>query len=446
MQLRLQAGPRPQPREHFSLNYLANGWLCMFGGLNHTGSQYFNDLWLLDAKSDPSGPRWHQLSVGSERPHPRAYHFAGVVHGRILIIHGGLFPQGYRMNDTWRIDLGKPTPQWEQLGHFVLDDNFGMVPGRPIPRFHHTAALVGRNLVIFGGHNYRRDEMQDTWVLDVMASALQPWLPIIGTGPQRRAYQASSVLQVLGVHGTMREMLFMHGGMSADGHLLNDCWMLDLDPTDPGWRLVHQQRKPVNSGPDIMGSSGGTSNGNNKPNAKNGSNENASDGKDGGGNGGSGERGGPKSNGRGAPNEPIALIEEDDVEEGSISDLITKTDSAAPARLEGTLGSPNSNVHAVSGRSSRSVLGAVRREEPPAPRERHMCCPVNALGEFLESLLSRIVNVLCAQIPCRVCCRREGWCSRLQRRGTLFLQPLFLPTYTSFSVFFSLRLLHSWLR
>lgn len=97
LQLRLQPGPRPAPREHFSLNYLANGWVVMFGGLNHSGSQYFNDLWLMDIKTDPAGPRWHQLAVGSEKPHPRAYHYAGVVHGRYLIIHGGLFPQGYRV-------------------------------------------------------------------------------------------------------------------------------------------------------------------------------------------------------------------------------------------------------------------------------------------------------------------------------------------------------------
>jgi hypothetical protein len=260
-----------------------------------------------------------------------------------------LLPQGYRYNDTWRIDLGRPAPAWEQIGHFVLDEALGMVPGRPLPRFHHTAALVGRSLVIYGGHNYRRDELGDTWVLDVLATSLQPWMPLVGTAPPRRAYQASTVLEVRGGHSSKHPMLFVHGGLSAEGKPLNDCWVLDLESAEPGWRRVMQQRKPVTQagGDNTLGSSGGTSNGNNNR-RKGGSgaagggaggsgggaggadpeNGNAG-GSGGGGNNNNGSRdgngsGGTRTGKRGVETE--ALIEDEVEDGGSISDFVTKTD------------------------------------------------------------------------------------------------------------------------
>lgn len=169
--------------------------------------------------------------------------------GRVLVIHGGLFPEGYRFNDTWRIDLGSSEPVWTQIGYWVLDEGLGLVPGRPAPRFHHTSQMLGRHLVVFGGHDYRREELADSWVLDVLAPPNHPWIPLLGPGPSKRAYQASTVINLRSSRSssTYRPVLFVHGGSGVDGKLLNDCWILDLDGAEPGWRRVMQQTKQTDT-------------------------------------------------------------------------------------------------------------------------------------------------------------------------------------------------------
>ncbi|KAK9823426.1 hypothetical protein WJX72_002670 [[Myrmecia] bisecta] len=234
------SGPSPPIREGCSLSTLDSGQLVVFGG--HWGNDtFYNDIWMLETSA--SQPQWREVLVAQHPvPSPRALHFAAVMQGSVLLIHGGLLPEGYRYNDTWRIDLASDSPSWQEIGladggaqeaHSLLVADVS----RPVPRFHHTIALVGDQLVVFGGHNYRREEMNDTWALDVGNPGKPTWRRLPGRPFQRpckRAFQVCGVLPPASPR--QHPQLVIHGGLAADEATLSDTWVLDLGTED--WRPV----------------------------------------------------------------------------------------------------------------------------------------------------------------------------------------------------------------
>eukprot|EP00586_Coscinodiscus_wailesii_P010578 CAMPEP_0172506674 /NCGR_PEP_ID=MMETSP1066-20121228/197213_1 /TAXON_ID=671091 /ORGANISM="Coscinodiscus wailesii, Strain CCMP2513" /LENGTH=90 /DNA_ID=CAMNT_0013283809 /DNA_START=85 /DNA_END=353 /DNA_ORIENTATION=- len=69
--------------------------------------------------------------------------------------------------------------------------------GTPCPRDNHTASLVNNWLYVFGGHggdNYRRNNLNDLWVLDMSNSWSWGKVNTSVTGPEPRAGHSACVV------------------------------------------------------------------------------------------------------------------------------------------------------------------------------------------------------------------------------------------------------------
>jgi hypothetical protein len=229
----------PDARDEFTLDSFSSDdgtqHVCLFGGMTQT--EYKNDTWLLNV--DANCCEWKQVLARGPLPPVRAVHDAAIVSQasqRLLVVHGGLFPAGYRFNDTWVLDLAASSPQWCEL----CPEDHRL---RPAPRFHHSFTLCGEardKLVIFGGHDYRMKGLADLWMLDLgKPAAEQRWHEFRSTGderdsglwPDRRAYHSASVahhgrsLVIFGGHCR----IFDNGiGNRVRDVSLSDLWVLDV--------------------------------------------------------------------------------------------------------------------------------------------------------------------------------------------------------------------------
>lgn len=81
-----------------------------------------------------------------------------------VFIFGGGQAHKLRFNDTLKLTF----PSWKPNEVFVerlrLQDNSPL----PLPRTYHASCLVGNLMVVIGGESNNTD-MQDLWVLDVVA-------------------------------------------------------------------------------------------------------------------------------------------------------------------------------------------------------------------------------------------------------------------------------------
>jgi hypothetical protein len=160
--------------------------LVVFGGYRRPlwGNEPGNltdEAWALDVRS----ARWYLAAATGPRPMRRAFNadhggYGGVLHdggGRPwLVLFSGSVP-GMRDNETWMLGpLGEadsaPTWQW----HEIQADGRAQSPSRPSPRFHASVTTVfetGENgmrrdaLLLYGGHNFRIDPIDDAHVLSL---------------------------------------------------------------------------------------------------------------------------------------------------------------------------------------------------------------------------------------------------------------------------------------
>lgn len=224
-------GPVPSARLWPSLTPLEGGSarLFMFGGINASTGRMLNDAWLLELPSPQREKAiWRRLDVFGDLPPGRAHHDAVLVQGRFIVVHGGLLGNGCRSDDTWRLDLESAILQWLPLG-ITID-----TPDRPIPRYHHTLlASASGKVVLFGGHDYARQALDDVWVIDAGDTTLDPWsvgwreLEGLGPGPSPRAYHAAVMLG---------SWMLVSGGELQGGSSCSEIWVLDVD--GEAWRRV----------------------------------------------------------------------------------------------------------------------------------------------------------------------------------------------------------------
>uniref|UniRef100_A0A0G4HSL2 Uncharacterized protein n=1 Tax=Chromera velia CCMP2878 TaxID=1169474 RepID=A0A0G4HSL2_9ALVE len=79
--------------------------------------------------------------------------------GSSVLIFGGADSKGRKLNDLWLLRLEHG--QWEE----VAIRDCGSSPW-PLPRAYHTACLLGRSMIVFGGSMERRPDTSEVWELD----------------------------------------------------------------------------------------------------------------------------------------------------------------------------------------------------------------------------------------------------------------------------------------
>ena len=124
---------------------------------------------------------------GSSHPQARYDHTA-VQKGQKMYVFGGQTIDEVRtvkiFNDLWMIDLGKPFISWTNISQTTTG-----IP--PEPRYGHSAQILRKMIVIFGGKNNNRI-MNDLHLFDIERRI---WIQPIVTGqiPSPRYYHAMSV-------------------------------------------------------------------------------------------------------------------------------------------------------------------------------------------------------------------------------------------------------------
>ncbi|CAK0823227.1 unnamed protein product, partial [Prorocentrum cordatum] len=233
-------GAVPPGRLRGSLTALGDGSrrLCLFGGVSTESGRMLNSEPGRGGEGDGRTGEWHRVTPQGALPPGRAHHDAVVVGGRWLVVHGGLLDSGCRDDDTWRLDLWASRPAWEQLG---LGPVVGMAAPRPVPRFHHSLVTTeDGKIVLFGGHSWQREALDDAWVMDLgeegsLPASLTLWREIGGAQrPEARAYHAMSAVG---------RQVVVSGGELQDGGGSAELWALDtrteewcrVDAGESGW-------------------------------------------------------------------------------------------------------------------------------------------------------------------------------------------------------------------
>ncbi|KAI6669745.1 hypothetical protein NL676_004630 [Syzygium grande] len=127
--------------------------------------------------------KWSKITPLGEPPTPRAAHVATAV-GTMVVIQGGIGPDGLSAEDLHVLDLTHHRPRWQRVA------TQGPGPG---PRYGHVMALVGqRYLMAIGGTDGKRI-LADVWALDTAAKPYE-WrkLEPEGEGPPPCTYATAS--------------------------------------------------------------------------------------------------------------------------------------------------------------------------------------------------------------------------------------------------------------
>ena len=180
---------RQVPGTCYHAAFVHGDTLIVFGGtVRYQHRHHFNTstTWALDIRSGV----WHKAATeGGRQPEPRSFPAdiggcGGVLRDAAgkawLLLFGGSRP-GVRDNETWI--LGPLGPAAGAAGwHWfeVQSDGSAQSRSRPCPRFHHTLTVVAEGaptrgaLLLYGGHNYRIDPVEEAYTLSVHDVDLVP--------------------------------------------------------------------------------------------------------------------------------------------------------------------------------------------------------------------------------------------------------------------------------
>jgi N-acetylneuraminic acid mutarotase len=190
------------------------GMLFVFGGLSSTTNDMLNDVYVLHPTNTSSG--WKIIESDEEIP-PRNGHTATAIGGEIFVFGG--WDQTQYFADLWSFDVS--ALYLNNSVDWVFTYNFG-----PSPRNGHSMVAYGGDLYMFGGfwHNISYgtyvdcfDEpclwYNDMWVYTVMGDK---WTQIFPGGelPVPRYGHTATVIG---------ENMYVFGGNSQEA-LLNDMW------------------------------------------------------------------------------------------------------------------------------------------------------------------------------------------------------------------------------
>ncbi|XP_015577183.1 protein GLUTELIN PRECURSOR ACCUMULATION 3 isoform X2 [Ricinus communis] len=209
-------GPVPQPRSGHTAVIVGKSKVVVFGGL--VDKKFLSDIIVYDMENklwfhpECSGSG----SDGQVGPSPRAFHVAVSIDCHMFIFGGRSGSK--RMGDFWVLDTD--IWQWSEL------TSFGDLPS---PRDFSAASSIGnRKIVMCGGWDGKK-WLSDVYILDTISLE---WMELSVTGalpPPRCGHTATMV----------EKRLLVYGGRGGGGPIMGDLWalkgLIEEENETPGW-------------------------------------------------------------------------------------------------------------------------------------------------------------------------------------------------------------------
>ncbi|KAG5239592.1 Kelch repeat-containing family protein [Salix suchowensis] len=211
------SGTLPQPRSGHTAVIVGKSKLVVFGGL--ADKKFLSDITVYDLenkiwfKPECSGSGSDDGQVG---PSARAFHVAVSIDCNMFIF-GGRF-SNKRLGDFWVLDT--EIWQWSEL------TSLGDLPS---PRDFAAASSIGdRKIVMHGGWDGKK-WLSDTYVLDTMSLEWTE-LAVTGTLPPPRCGHTATMVE---------KRLLVYGGRGGGGPIMGDLWalkgLIEEENETPGW-------------------------------------------------------------------------------------------------------------------------------------------------------------------------------------------------------------------
>lgn len=209
-------GPLPTPRSGHTAVNIGKSKIIVFGGL--VDKNFLDDISVYDIDNK----LWFQPqctgsgSDGQTGPSPRAFHIAIAIDCHMFVFGGRLGTK--RLGDFWVLDTD--IWQWSEL------TSFGDLPS---PRDFAAASAIGNHkIVMYGGWDGKK-WLSDVFVLDTMSLEWRE-LAVLGTLPPPRCGHTATMVE---------KRLLVYGGRGGGGPIMGDLWalkgLIEEDNEAPGW-------------------------------------------------------------------------------------------------------------------------------------------------------------------------------------------------------------------
>ncbi|XP_057979299.1 protein GLUTELIN PRECURSOR ACCUMULATION 3 isoform X2 [Malania oleifera] len=209
-------GTLPQPRSGHTAVNVGKSKVVVFGGF--VDKRFLSDMAVFDTENR----LWFQPECtgngydGQVGPNPRAFHVSVAIDCHMFIFGGR--SGGKRLGDFWVLDTD--IWQWTEL------TSFGDLPS---PRDFAAASAIGnRKIVMFGGWDGKK-WLSDVYVLDTISLEWTE-LSISGSLPPPRCGHTATMLE---------KRLLVYGGRGGGGPVMGDLWalkgLIEEENETPGW-------------------------------------------------------------------------------------------------------------------------------------------------------------------------------------------------------------------
>ncbi|RCV40121.1 hypothetical protein SETIT_9G026300v2 [Setaria italica] len=209
-------GDRPAPRSGHTAVSIGKSKVVVFGGF--ADKRFLSDVSVYDVENK----LWYTPectingSDGQAGPSPRAFHVAVVIDCNMFIFGGR--SGGKRLGDFWMLDTD--LWQWSEM------TGFGDLPS---PREFAAASAIGnRKIVMYGGWDGKK-WLSDVYIMDTMSLEWTE-LAVTGSVPPPRCGHSATMIE---------KRLLIFGGRGGAGLIMGDLWALkgvtEEDNETPGW-------------------------------------------------------------------------------------------------------------------------------------------------------------------------------------------------------------------
>ncbi|XP_058204979.1 protein GLUTELIN PRECURSOR ACCUMULATION 3 [Rhododendron vialii] len=209
-------GTLPQPRSGHTAVNIGKSKIVVFGGL--FDKNFLRDITVYDIENK----LWYQPectgsgSDGEVGPSPRAFHVAVSIDCHMFIFGGRSGSK--RLGDFWVLDTD--IWQWSEL------TSFGDLPS---PRDFAAASAIGnRKIVMYGGWDGKK-WLSDVYVMDTMSLEWME-LSVSGSLPPPRCGHTATMVE---------KRLLVYGGRGGGGPIMGDLWalkgLIEEENETPGW-------------------------------------------------------------------------------------------------------------------------------------------------------------------------------------------------------------------
>jgi len=197
----------------------ANKVVVLFGGYDGDSERFLNETWVYDVTADT----WTQKNP-STKPTVRGYFsMAYDSVNEKIVLFGGYLGDGDYSDETWLYDLKED--KWTQKNPTK----------KPSARSNHrmTYDSAINKVVLFGGQDDSNNDLDDTWLYDVVSNTWTQKNPLIKPSARRVPGMA---------YDSANNKIALFGGVTAEGANNHDTWLYDYATNN--WTQAGQVEKP----------------------------------------------------------------------------------------------------------------------------------------------------------------------------------------------------------